>query len=173
MNRLERPTSSANRTCSEQMKDLFYASQSTSEFMSAVDQIRQPTDGCTVDRLVPTNNGKGKVGFEKKIFFSSSGSRKIDNQSMNQLGDASDEVDRERPSRKVRKEATPKFNAPSEKRNSSVSRSTNGSSFIGTQNYSSILNNALKSEDIASIGKQNELINDDDKGNNTRYTIKP
>ena len=163
MNRLERPNSSVSRMSSEEMKGLFYATQSNSEYMSAVDQIRQPTDGCSIDRLAPTNNRKGTVEFEKETRFPSNSPRKFDSQDTHQLVEGFGDVGRERPSRKVRKEATPKFNTPSEKRNSSVSRSTNGASFIGNQNYSLFLADVLKSKDLSAIGIKNDRVDDDEK----------
>lgn len=170
MNRLERPNSSISRMSSEKIKDLFYASQSNSEFMSAVDQIRQPIDGCSVDRLAPTNNRKGTVEFEKETRFSSNGPRKFDSQDTQSPVEGFGDVGRERPSRKVRKEATPKFHTPSEKRNSSVSRSTNGASFIGNQTYSLFLADVLKSKDLSAIAIKNDRIGDDEK-DDMRYGI--
>lgn len=170
MNRLERPNSSVSRMSSEEMKGLFYATQSNSEYMSAVDQIRQPTDGCSIDRLAPTNNRKGTVEFEKETRFPSNSPRKFDSQDTYQSVEGFGDVGRERPSRKVRKEATPKFNIPSEKRNSSVSRSTNGASFIGNQTYSLFLADNLKSKDLTAIGIKNDRIGDDEK-DDMRYDI--
>lgn len=170
MNRLERPAASAFRMSPDHAKDFFNASQSSSEFMSAVDLIRQPTEGCSVDRFVPMNNKIGATDIERAARNSSSGSRQSDSQNVRATAEVLSEVNRERPSREVRKQATPKFHAPSDKRNSSVSRSTNCVSFIGNHDYSVHLENALKSKELSSIGIQNERINDN-KDENTRYTI--
>lgn len=170
MNRFERPAASALRVYPDQVKEFFNASQSSSEFMSAADLIRQPKEGYSVDRFVPTNNKKGTVEIERETRNLSSGCQQSDSQNMRATVEVLSEVNRERPSREVRKQATPKFHAPSEKRNSSVSRSTNCASFIGDHDHSVLLENALKSKELSSIGIQNERNNDDDD-ENTRYTM--
>jgi hypothetical protein len=170
MNRFERPAASELKISPDQAKVFFNASQSSSEFMSAVDLIRQPTEGCRVDRFVLMNNKKGTIDIERETRNLSSGYRQSDSQNMRATAEVLSEVNRERPSREVRKQATPKFHAPSDKRNSSVSRSTNCASFIGNHDYSLHLENALKSKELSAIGIQNEGINDG-KDDNTRYTI--
>jgi hypothetical protein len=170
MNRFERPAASVLRISPDQAKEFFNASQSSSEFMSAVDLIRQPTEGCIVDRFVLMNNKKGTTDIEREVRNLSGGYRQSDSQNMRATAEVLSEVNRERPSREVRKQATPKFHAPSDKRNSSVSRSTNCASFIGNHDYSVLLENALKSKELSSIGIQNERSNYD-KDENRRYTI--
>jgi hypothetical protein len=168
MNRFERLAASELRMSPDQAKEFFNASQSSSEFMSAVDLIRQPTELCSVDRFIPTNNKKGTIDMERETRNSSSGFRQSESQNMRATLEAPSEVNRERPSSEVRKQATPKFHAPSDKRNSSVSRSTNCASFIGNHDYSVFLENALKSKELSSIGVQNGGIHND-RDENTRY----